>query len=382
VPTDAIQSRLLDIVAAEGAEAEDEALQILARRAGGSMRDSQSLLEQLLSFGQWRITVDDVHALLGTAQGGRLTALAERLQQRDAAAALGELDAALSAGVDAGQLAEQLLTYFRDMLVAAIGGADELLLQAAPQQHAALAEAGRTAGVQTLLATLQILDHALVRMRQSTQIRALLEMALVRICHLESLDELPALLEAVRQGGAGAAATPGRTARSRQKKTADPAPQAPPTTVTASAPSPDSPETIPWEPQRAGEIWQKAADLLQDMTRDFAMAASDTAISGPNKLVVIFAERYNLQKEACERPERKVKIEQALAQVTGRRVNLDLRMAALPEGRKAEQTRAASRRQLMRDAERHPVVTQAAELFNAEVVKVEPLRRSDRPDAP
>src|SRR3990172_9538050 len=55
-----IIARLAQIVAAEGVSAEPEALPLLARRAAGSMRDSQSLLEQLLAFGQEKITAADV----------------------------------------------------------------------------------------------------------------------------------------------------------------------------------------------------------------------------------------------------------------------------------------------------------------------------------
>ena len=60
---------------AEGVEADPEALEVLARRAAGSMRDSQSLLEQLLAFSPGRITVADVHGMLGTAGEERLAAL-------------------------------------------------------------------------------------------------------------------------------------------------------------------------------------------------------------------------------------------------------------------------------------------------------------------
>src|SRR6476619_3977779 len=72
-----ILERLQFIAQNEGVEADPEALHILARRAAGSMRDSQSLLEQLLSFGGPRITVADVHALLGTAHSARLASLAQ-----------------------------------------------------------------------------------------------------------------------------------------------------------------------------------------------------------------------------------------------------------------------------------------------------------------
>src|SRR5438477_5654516 len=95
-----IVERLQHICTAEGVEAEPEALQIVARRAAGSMRDSQSLLEQLLSFGGQRITVADVHSLLGTAHASRLAALAQCIARRDAAAALKEVETSVSEGVD------------------------------------------------------------------------------------------------------------------------------------------------------------------------------------------------------------------------------------------------------------------------------------------
>src|SRR5688572_6599098 len=107
-----IVERLQHICANEGVEAEPEALQIIARRAAGSMRDSQSLLEQLLSFGGKRITVSDVHAMLGTAHGARLAALAQCIVRRDAAAALAEVERSAAEGVDLGQLTEQLLGYW------------------------------------------------------------------------------------------------------------------------------------------------------------------------------------------------------------------------------------------------------------------------------
>src|SRR5207253_11142535 len=70
-----IVERLRSIVQAENMKADDEALELLARRAGGSMRDAQSLLDQLLAFGNDRLTTDQVHQMLGTAGDDRIVAL-------------------------------------------------------------------------------------------------------------------------------------------------------------------------------------------------------------------------------------------------------------------------------------------------------------------
>jgi DNA polymerase-3 subunit gamma/tau len=208
VETNSILERLQFIVDSEGLQAETEALQLLARRAAGSMRDSQSLLEQLLSFCTERITVADVHAMLGTAQSGRLSELASKLGDRDAAGALAAVDLAVSEGVDVGQLAEQLLGYFRDMIAATVGCEADFMLHTSANDYADVVKAGKSLGLETTLAVIQILDQSITRMRHSTHTRTLLEIALVRICQLESLDELAGIVSQLRSGVAPASARP------------------------------------------------------------------------------------------------------------------------------------------------------------------------------
>lgn len=221
VEASAIVDRLRFIVQQEGMEADDEALQILARRANGSLRDSQSLLEQLLSHGQQRIGVADVHAMLGTARGGQLAALMAHVADHDVAGALRELDTAIRAGVDAGQLAEQLIGYFRDMMAALVGCGPDLMIHTTPSDQPHLLEIAQRIGLETLLAMVQVLDQALSRMRFSPQVRTLLEISVVRICKLDRLDELSDILAQLRQPAQGVASGSDRGARSPAASGAD-----------------------------------------------------------------------------------------------------------------------------------------------------------------
>ena len=203
IKLDAIQARLKQICEAEGYSANEDALALLARRAAGSMRDSQSLLEQVMSFSQGQITVDQIQQLLGIADEGRLLAMSETLASNDALRAIELVDEASRSGADAGQLAEQLLNYFRDLMAVGIGGGPELLKLANPAGHARLKEIAQQWGVQSILSAIQILDESLVRMRSSVAASALLEVALVQICQLSQLASIPALLDAVRDGTVG-----------------------------------------------------------------------------------------------------------------------------------------------------------------------------------
>lgn len=199
VHTDQILGRLRFICDTEGTQADEAALRLIARRAAGSMRDSQSLLEQLLSFGGAQITVEDVHAMLGTADETRLASFASCMIERNPSAALVELDQAVSAGVDPGQLAEQLLGYLRDMMAVSIGGPTELMRTANPNSFELLRDAGKSWGTMTLLSAMQLLDETIVRMKHSVQSRILLEVALVQICSLVDLQALADVVKGLAQ---------------------------------------------------------------------------------------------------------------------------------------------------------------------------------------
>ena len=171
------------------------------------MRDAQSLLEQLLSFAPEKVTAADVHAMLGTAGEERLHQLVACLVERNPAGALAELDTAARECVDFALLLEQLFCFLRDALASAAGCPADSLLYAAPARRDEVAEVGRRLGLQTVLAAMQILDQTLARLRYSNQDRILAELAVVRICLLDDLDDLAVLIEGLRSGVPGGSAS-------------------------------------------------------------------------------------------------------------------------------------------------------------------------------
>jgi DNA polymerase-3 subunit gamma/tau len=404
-----ITDRLRQIVEAEGVSAESEALELLARRAAGSMRDSQSLLEQLLAFAPERITVADVNRMLGTAGEERLSALLGHIAARNPAGALSELDAAAGEGVDLGQLLEQLLGYLRDCMLAAAGCPAEMFLYVSPSSRTTVNDSGRRLGLETLLAAMQILDQTLGRLRVSTQTRILVELAVVRLCGLEDLASLPALIAQLQSGGIsvpavpasgdrrdlrpGAGSGPGPAASRPVAPT--PAPSPPPggdpgdvkknvevATPPASAPAPApqaSAPALPFCPENAPEIWNLVVAGTSGLAADNAKQAASVAISGPNRLAVSFRPGYTFSKEFCERPDQKARLEQILAGVTGKRIVLEFRMQEeKPAASQAPASaRAATPLQRLMQVSQHAMVQRAAELFGANAVRVD--ESADKP---
>jgi DNA polymerase-3 subunit gamma/tau len=395
-----IVERLSQIVAAEGVTAEPEALAILARRAAGSMRDSQSLLEQLLAIGGETITTADVHAMLGTAGDARLSKLVADLTSRNAAGAIAELDAATAEGVDVGQLLEQLLGYFRDLMVAAVGCPADTLLHTAPARHQQLAESSREIGLETILAIMQILDHTLSRLRYSTQSRTLTEMALVRIASLEQLDDLADLISqlqsgdfssdppaaaSLRGGTSVPAATPaakkkaepaltpaseGRTSASEGSHTAAGDSSASAVGVPAAEANAALP---PAELTGAGalRVWQAALTGLEGLLASNASLCESVASPAAGRLVATFRAKYTACRAFCERADQVAHLERALAEAAGGRIKLEFATIADAPQAAAQQRRAVPQRQRVAEVSEHPMIKRATELFDARVTRLE-----------
>jgi DNA polymerase-3 subunit gamma/tau len=194
ITPDVIAASLSEICLREHVDAEPEALQVVARRAGGSLRDAQSLLDRLLASGTQRLTAELVHGLLGTASDERLFELLAALADHDSAAALRLVEQAMSAGIQPAELLGGLIDFVRDAMVTALG-AGSILLAVSPRHEPRLKQIVERWTLDSILAALQILGEARTRMRGSVHGRLLLELALVRVARLEKLAALSTMVE-------------------------------------------------------------------------------------------------------------------------------------------------------------------------------------------
>ena len=129
--------RLQQICDMERIKAERAALEIVARRGEGSVRDSLSLLDQIIAFGGRSITVENVATILGlsdTTFFGRVIAL---IGEGDHGGILESLEEASNSGRDFKMLYRDLLNFVRNLLLVA-GGANETMLAVSPEDLPAI----------------------------------------------------------------------------------------------------------------------------------------------------------------------------------------------------------------------------------------------------
>ena len=121
-----IAQRLQQILEQESVSANEEALRMIARQAGGSMRDALSLLDQVLAYAMGPLAEADVATVLGVADRASCARAAQAVLLGQAQTVLAELNTTLAGGADLTQFARDLLEYFRDAVAAKVSNNPEL----------------------------------------------------------------------------------------------------------------------------------------------------------------------------------------------------------------------------------------------------------------
>lgn len=104
----------------ENIKIDDNALLAIARASDGSLRDAESLLDQLGSFGQGKINLNDISSLLGIVEDELLVSLTGRIINKDTDGALEIVDSFINQGKDAAVLIASFIEYFRNLMVAKV----------------------------------------------------------------------------------------------------------------------------------------------------------------------------------------------------------------------------------------------------------------------
>jgi DNA polymerase III subunit gamma/tau len=196
VPVDEIITNLKQIAKTEGLKADEDALTLIARQATGSMRDAQSLLDQLSSMGS-KITLELAQTVLGTATSQTVLAVIGAITQGAPASGLNAIQQALDAGADPRTLARQIVEYLRDLMLTQMGNGDQV--EATRELRARMAEDAKVIPVTEVLRLLKSFNEAAADTRGGWQPSLSLELAMAGA--FESGERSP--VSASDSGGVG-----------------------------------------------------------------------------------------------------------------------------------------------------------------------------------
>ena len=195
-----IADHLKKILTDEKLEAEDSLLRRIARLARGSMRDALSLLDQLLSMSDKKLTLELLDELLGTPRSELIIGLVEAIGQNNLSAALIQVDKALQEGLALEQLAQALQGHFRDLMILRNCPDDTELVDLSDKTvRDKMTEQAKMFDDAALVYNITVMEELLRAVKTSGSGRPLFEAAVVRMTVSERFSDTKALIEQLQQ---------------------------------------------------------------------------------------------------------------------------------------------------------------------------------------
>lgn len=258
-----IIARLGAVCTAEDVQFEGDALDLVAHRAQGGMRDALTMLEQLIAFGDGNVTMEVANDVLGSLDVDDMSGIVRSIATRDAAACFTWVSEYVETGADLARFVRDLAAYVRDLYVLSL--TDGAVAVNAPQSSLPrMSGEAQMFGIDRLAYILRVLGDLNTELRTSTNPRLSFEIGLTRMVRPQSdltLESLAARVEvlerALAQGAVAAPAAAQPAAVAQQPASVPPAanagyrqPAAAPAAAVqpAAAPSPAQAQPIATQP--------------------------------------------------------------------------------------------------------------------------------------
>ncbi|MGC2423481.1 MAG: DNA polymerase III subunit gamma/tau [Nitrospirota bacterium] len=204
VPKAAIQAHLRSLCDAEGINAEEGALVRLSALAEGSVRDSLSLMDQVISFcGEGGVREADIDETLGLVGRAAVREAAEAVISQDPARAFELVDSLVDKGHDLRRFAAELMGFFRDLLVCRISKKPERALDLPAPDVAEYREMAKRIHPEELIRLLNLLTRTVEEIKDAANKRITLELALVKAASrpIGSVEDVIKGVKGLKEGG-------------------------------------------------------------------------------------------------------------------------------------------------------------------------------------
>ncbi len=194
-----IVERLRFIADEENVKIPDEALREIARAGEGSMRDSQSAFDQVISFSGKEITKEDVGNALGLAGTEMLTRIVDGIANNQPLEALKVVDDLVMRGQDLRNFCRDLLSHLRDLLVTKVADDSDILLESSAFGYAELKRQSANFNESDLVRFFHSLSETEASLKTASNPRYQLEIGLVKLMEMRRLAPLAQIVERLNQ---------------------------------------------------------------------------------------------------------------------------------------------------------------------------------------
>jgi DNA polymerase-3 subunit gamma/tau len=371
----AIASHLKEICRQEAVESDEEALWLIAREAGGSMRDALSLLDQVMSGAEGALRAKRIPEILGVVDRQVIFAISSAILEQDVGQILDLVNDAYDRGLDLKKLYGDLLAHFRNLLVIKLGRDAGRLVDLPGHELETLQRQAADRSVLLLNQIFDLLFREEANVRFSAQPRLVLEMMFIRIGQVQpalSIDELIGKLDRLRTelAGSGSESPSGGSGGGRS----GPAPAAGSSVGSAgdsgSGPAPGGGRGAAGH----SDLWERLVEQISA-----AHPVLGTSLKQGGRLHRLDENRFEIEvqgngfsRNLVNRRKNRDILCQALGQLLGTPVEVSVKSAGGENQQKVNKKQEIEK--LKKEALHHPLVADAVEIFDGKIVDVELLQ--------
>ncbi len=374
--------RMKNILSSQEVETEEDALYAVAKAAEGGMRDALSLLDQAISYSEEIVTLEDVLSITGAVSQEFLFQVTKAIYDQEVVKALNAVDQLIRNGKEPLRFVEDLIFYYRDLLLYQSGGKNpELLERAVINEN--FQQLSENVSSEFIHEVIRKLNHAQQEMKWTNHPRVLLEVALVKLCEsqkpqqtgefaplMQRIADLEMQLQRIKESGltlernSGGEAAPVDRKASRQTRSSYKVPTGKIHEVLKSATRKDL--------EVLKKAWPELLETLKQQNKASHAALlsnSEPVASSENDFVLKFKYEIHCKMAAENNNNVRDNLENILYTLIGKR----LEMTAIPDS-EWEQVREeflrGQRGGENEQQEEEPLIAEAKKLFGAELIEI------------
>ena len=373
-----ILGQLKKITAAENVEITETALSAIAAAAEGSLRDSQTLLDQVLAFGGNTVEEKDVYEALGLAEEKTVLEFLVALLNRDGAGCLRIVDRLAEAGYDPKSFTREILTSLRHLAVLKISSELDDLITVSQEGLEELRRLSEPASLGRIQSLFDIFLTAEGGMRNTSYPRMFLELTILRAVRLEEVADLREMLEkleAMEKRAPAAVPAPPQSSPGKEKSETTRAHE-------EISYAPEEEEAQPpqqeGDPDVRGDLFARLVEAVRKdggpMLGSFLQHGT-LARQGETELEIAFEAGNTFFLDTLKETENLSLLRRAARSLTGRK--MDVRLVALQanekKGKEKKTKESDLKKKHRREALDNSLVQDVLDVFQAEVVDIKVL---------
>ena len=379
IPNKEIVTKLKEIAKEEKLNIEEDVFLYIAKAASGSMRDAESVLDQVSSFSKGKIKLQDVVESLGLIEQETLFHAADIVIDKDTKEVIQLVSGILNSGKDAKQFLFELLEHFRNIMIAKVGISGDDLIDLPKEAIERIRKQAAAFSQGDIFYIINVISNSLRLIKQLLPERIVLELCMVRLTSrdsISSIEEIIAKLPEITKSSSQQA-THGST-----QQTARPAPVVKPKSASVASIKIDKKEDIvstaaPHDTKasvdmtRVKDAWPilvKAMAVKKMSVSSYLAEGKPDYVKG-DVIYITFPKELNFHREVLEEKHNKDSIEAALSQILDVHIKLqfiasDKEISIQPETK--EEGSVLTKEELKR---KEPLIDSALNIFGGKILK-------------